>query len=74
MVDGNGKLIENANVEGEMCYRGKNVTMGYAYKQEDLMLGDERKGFLKTGDLAYKDEDGCRQILCHQNIVQKTCG
>ena len=41
-----------------MCYEGKNVTMGYALKREDLNLGDERKGFLATGDIAYRDEDG----------------
>ena len=41
-----------------MCYEGKNVTMGYARKREDLNLGDERNGFLPTGDIAYRDEDG----------------
>ena len=32
--------------------------MGYALKREDLLLGDEREGFLPTGDIAYRDEDG----------------
>ena len=41
-----------------MCYEGKNVTMGYARCREDLSLGDERKGFLPTGDIAYRDADG----------------
>jgi hypothetical protein len=34
-----------------MCYRGKNVTMGYARSREDLLLGDERHGFIRTETL-----------------------
>ena len=32
--------------------------MGYATARADLALGDERNGFLPTGDIAYRDEDG----------------
>ena len=56
--DADGKIIEESPATGEMCYEGKNVTMGYARKREDLNLGDERNGFLPTGDIAYRDEDG----------------
>lgn len=56
--DSEGHIIEESPALGEMCYRGKNVTMGYARKREDLALGDERNGFLPTGDIAYRDEDG----------------
>lgn len=63
LIDSDGLVIESPNTEGEMCYRGKNVTMGYARKREDLMLGDERNGFMRTGDIAYRDEDGCYYIV-----------
>ena len=55
-VDGN--ILPESPATGEMCYTGKNVTMGYARCREDLLLGDERNGFLPTGDIAYRDEDG----------------
>lgn len=56
--DAEGNEIEESPATGEMCYRGRNVTMGYARSREDLVLGDERHGFLPTGDIAYRDEDG----------------
>lgn len=56
--DSDGKEIMGSPAEGEMCYEGKNVTMGYALSQSDLAKGDERNGFLATGDLVYRDKDG----------------
>lgn len=56
--DENGNEITESPASGEMCYRGKNVTMGYAASIEDLAKGDERHGFLATGDIAYRDADG----------------
>lgn len=56
--DTDGNTITESPATGEMCYSGKNVTMGYARCREDLSLGDERNGFLPTGDIAYRDADG----------------
>lgn len=53
-----GNIIEESPATGEMCYAGKNVTMGYARCREDLALCDERNGLLPTGDIAYRDADG----------------
>ena len=52
LIDMDGQPITTPHTEGEMCYQGKNVTMGYARKRDDLLLGDERHGFIRTGDLA----------------------
>lgn len=56
--DADGNEITESPATGEMCYEGGNVTMGYARRRADLALGDERHGFLPTGDIAYRDEDG----------------
>ena len=48
----------DADVRGELCYEGPNVAMGYALRGEDLALGDEWHGVLRTGDIAQIDEDG----------------
>lgn len=58
LIDGNGNRIMQRVAEGEMCYSGPNVTMGYARRKEDLLLGDEWNGTYRTGDLARRDEDG----------------
>lgn len=62
LIDDEGKLLEEMAAEGEMCYRGPNVTMGYAVCKEDLAKGDEWNGEFHTGDLARRDADGCYYI------------
>jgi acyl-CoA synthetase (AMP-forming)/AMP-acid ligase II len=42
----------------ELVYRGANVMMGYAERREELALGDECGGVLRTGDLGEADADG----------------
>lgn len=53
-----GEVVEEIDSIGELVYSGDNVSMGYAISLPDLMLGDENKGILKTGDLARRDSDG----------------
>ena len=74
LIDTDGNLIHTSHTEGEMCYRGKNVTMGYAREQADLALGDERNGYIQTGDLAYFDEDGCYYIVGRMGRFLKLFG
>lgn len=63
LVDGNGDILTDSVAEGELCYRGPNVTMGYGTCKEDLLKGDEFNGIYHTGDLARRDEDGCYYVI-----------
>lgn len=62
LIDENGNVLEEPVAEGEMCYRGPNVTMGYAVCKEDLLKDDEFNGEYHTGDLARRDADGCYYV------------
>lgn len=62
LIDEKGNVIEEMIAEGELCYRGPNVTMGYAICKDDLSKGDEWNGEFHTGDLAKRDADGCYYI------------
>ncbi len=59
LIDEDGNVLTDPVAEGEMCYKGPNVTMGYAVCRGDLMNDDEFNGEYHTGDLARRDEDGC---------------
>ncbi len=53
-----GQVITALGVNGELVYRGVNVSLGYAESGADLCKGDEFGGVLHTGDIACRDEDG----------------
>ena len=63
IVDDKGNETFEGEAQGEMVYRGENVTLGYATCREDLMKGDENHGVMHTGDLARRDSDGCYFII-----------
>jgi acyl-coenzyme A synthetase/AMP-(fatty) acid ligase len=56
--DENDRLISSIEKEGELVFKGGNVTLGYAENQSDLLLGDLRNGVLKTGDVVRRDAEG----------------
>jgi len=58
LINENGDIIDKPNQQGELIYRGPNVMLGYATQRNDLVKGDELQGLLKTGDIAYFDENG----------------
>lgn len=54
--DDNDQAVANGTV-GELCVRGANVMLGYLNNPEATAAA-LRDGWLHTGDLAYRDEDG----------------
>ncbi|MBN1639333.1 MAG: AMP-binding protein [Ignavibacteriales bacterium] len=63
IIDAEGNTIDEPVTQGELVYKGKNVTLGYAYCSEDLVKADERLGVLKTGDLVKRDSEGYYFII-----------
>lgn len=74
LVGADGKEITEPFTTGELVYRGKNVTLGYAECGEDLIKGDERHGRLETGDMAQFDEDGYYYIVGRKKRFLKIYG
>lgn len=60
--------------DGELIYRGENVSMGYAECAEDLMKGNKNHGVLHTGDMARVDEDGFYYITGRKKRFVKIWG
>jgi len=74
LADADGNEITRPDTEGEMIYRGDNVTLGYAEKGEDLAKGDERGGVLPTGDMAKRDADGFYYVTGRKKRFLKISG
>lgn len=74
IIDKDGKETLDGVAEGELVYRGENVTLGYATCAEDLLKGDENHGVMHTGDLARRDADGCHFIIGRMKRFLKIFG
>lgn len=74
LIDTDGKVIDQAEIAGELVYEGDNVTLGYAEGIEDLAKGDERGGILHTGDVAKRDSDGFYYIVGRMKRFLKIYG
>ena len=74
LFDAEGNEIAEVEAEGELGYRGPNVTMGYAQKIEDLAQGDVFGGLYRTGDVARRDADGYYYIVGRMSRFLKMLG
>ena len=74
LFDEAGNEIHQAEAEGELGYRGPNVTMGYAQNIADLALGDAFNGLYRTGDVARRDADGYYYIVGRMSRFLKMLG
>ena len=64
---------DNQNI-GELVIKNKSVSLGYAHNWSDLKKGDENKGILRTGDIAYIDEIGNLYIKGRKKRIVKILG
>lgn len=69
----NSVLSESYKV-GEIIYKGRNVSLGYADNIFDLCRGDLNCGVLHTGDIGYFDDDNYFYILGRKNRIKKVLG
>jgi long-chain acyl-CoA synthetase len=68
------KLINKANVSGNLFYRGRNVSMGYSNSFKDLFKKDENKKIINTGDIAKFDDKGFFYIVGRKKRFIKLFG
>jgi long-chain acyl-CoA synthetase len=57
LVDDKGRTVTEPGVVGELVARGDNIMKGYLEDSEGTAAA-LKDGWLHTGDLAYRDEDG----------------
>ena len=74
LINDNGCTITTPFTNGELVYRGLNVSLGYASNRSDLSLGDDRNGVLTTGDIACTDEEGYYSIVGRKKRFLKIFG
>lgn len=48
----------NENGEGEICFRGRHVFMGYLNDEEKTKEAIDEEGWLHSGDIGRVDQDG----------------
>ena len=74
LIDELGATIEGNEIIGELVYKGRNVSMGYAECGNDLSEGDDNKGVLITGDIAKRDRDNYYYIVGRKKRFIKIYG
>jgi long-chain acyl-CoA synthetase len=74
LIDEQRRAIAAPDVIGELVYKGRNVTLGYAETGDDLTKGNENGYTLATGDLARRDADGFYYIVGRKKRFVKIFG
>jgi len=68
------RLPNGPSSHEQLVYEGPNVMLGYARSAQDLALGDQLGGVLRTGDLARADEDGFFHLCGRLKRIAKLYG
>lgn len=74
LIDEKNQPVEGSEIAGELVYKGKNVSMGYAECGDDLKKQDENNGILYTGDIAKRDQDNFYYIVGRKKRFIKIYG
>ena len=61
-------------VVGEICFRGRNVIMGYHNSEEKTHETIQDNGWMLSGDLGYLDEDGFLYVTGRAKEIIITAG
>ena len=69
-----GKKINSKNTNGEIVYKGKNVSLGYAANIQDLNKGNNNNSILRTGDIGYKSKSGYYYLVGRKDRFIKIHG
>jgi len=72
VVDEHRNLVQ-PNVNGEIIAKGDNVMLGY-FEDDEATHSAFYDGWLLTGDLAYKDEDGFIYLTARKKEIIKVGG
>nr|WP_245929116.1 AMP-binding protein [Agarilytica rhodophyticola] len=62
LIDENGAVVPDGEV-GELCVRGPQVMKGYWQRPDETAKVLTEDGWLKSGDMAFKREDGCYKLV-----------
>jgi len=68
MVDDDDKEVTQQGQRGELWVRGPNVMKGYWKKPEATRDTLTKDGWLKTGDVVFRDEDGLIYIVDRKKV------
>ncbi|MDF2442040.1 MAG: fatty-acyl-CoA synthase [Subtercola sp.] len=58
LIDFDGNVLDAVGVPGELCVRGDTVSPGYWNRPDATAEAFGADGWFRTGDVAYRDEDG----------------
>lgn len=58
LVREDGSEETRPGYRGELCVRGPNMMKGYWRKPKETAATKTNDGWLKTGDVAYRDDNG----------------
>jgi acyl-CoA synthetase (AMP-forming)/AMP-acid ligase II len=73
ILDDSGNTLEEPGKVGELVARGDNIMKGYLGDKEDTRK-TLQNGWLHTGDLAYRDEEGYFYLTARKKEIIKVGG